>query len=588
MATQLFLRDEPMTDYQHAREDGWLVTASTRIINKLATTRGDAGVTSHTKNTEQLFGQLDEILDGSNRVMSWMSDPVSADVTISGTITFNAWALESSMSANYGLGCRVWRVPADASALIQIVNSLRGIELGTAAAVQNWTAAPTSTALQKGDRLMVAYGYDDIGTSSAGFTVQFHYDGPTAAADGDTYITFNETFSFMTTTPAGSKFYFRDLDETTATGDADFNSKQLTTGRGSTATSKRSLVTGGTGGGSYSIATDQFVGDTSVSNTDWMSPGSAVNVDQGSDPDWVNPSNALTDDGSVASVTPVGGVGNHSELHFRTFGSGPHASAWNAISGRCIASGARIEARQVTSVGIEYLACASQIAFNHATGNLTTTMTLYTSDGSGSGLSGASPLATAFKAMTTPVYFHDDGTFGNGGRTTEVDYMQYKVYYQTIYEWFSFPCQAFTLSGLVLARLRGARASGFASPDGSLGCQIAVVNGDGTSPTVFGWGFSPTDTTSTEATLECIVAGDDIAVTSGQRIRVRVVACGIWGDHYGGGFSNTDFFYDGPTADASGDSWIQLTETVSESAGPAGGILRAHRADRDRYRVAHR
>ena len=44
---------------------------------------------------------------------------------------------------------------------------------------------------------------DDAGTMASGFTFSARFNGTTAAADGDTYVTFTETFSFESA-PSGS------------------------------------------------------------------------------------------------------------------------------------------------------------------------------------------------------------------------------------------------------------------------------------------------------------------------------------------------------------------------------------------------
>ena len=145
-------------------------------------------------------------------------DPIDADVTISGSITYNLWALESSMSANAAINVRLlrWRAnpAADTVASVNVIDfTARTVEVATAAGVNNFAETPTSHALLKGDRIIAEVWYDDSTANMAsGFTVTFSYGGPTAAANGDSYISFNETFGFLTTAPAGSTIYFTDAD----------------------------------------------------------------------------------------------------------------------------------------------------------------------------------------------------------------------------------------------------------------------------------------------------------------------------------------------------------------------------------------
>ena len=51
--------------------------------------------------------------------------------------------------------------------------------------------SPTSTAMAVGERIKVTLKVRNVGTMAAG-TVTNSYDGPAAAATGDTYVTFTE------------------------------------------------------------------------------------------------------------------------------------------------------------------------------------------------------------------------------------------------------------------------------------------------------------------------------------------------------------------------------------------------------------
>lgn len=181
--------------------------------------------------------------DSSTKVC-WVTEPVSADVTIAGTITFNVRAQELAMTDNIGVCCRIDVLRANArgtrngNTLATIVNSAKGTELGTSEAAQNWTATPTSTVVNKGDRLRITFYFDDAGGTMAG-TAQgtVYVAGPTAGASGDTYVTFTETFSFIdpTSTPAGSVIYLTDTASPINPGSAI--EKEAWTSRGAGVTS---------------------------------------------------------------------------------------------------------------------------------------------------------------------------------------------------------------------------------------------------------------------------------------------------------------------------------------------------------------
>jgi hypothetical protein len=137
-----------------------------------------------------------------------MSNPLAADVTISGTITANICGLESSMNANAGFHLKLFRIDKNGAATV-VCDSESGSELGTALARQSWNITPTSTAMKKGDRfLLVVMANDAGGTMGSGFTVTCRYNGDSTNT-ADSNITFTETVTFNTTTPAGSTYYLR-------------------------------------------------------------------------------------------------------------------------------------------------------------------------------------------------------------------------------------------------------------------------------------------------------------------------------------------------------------------------------------------
>jgi hypothetical protein len=72
------------------------------------------------------------------------------------------------------------------------------VELTTSIAVQNWTdAAPTSTLVGAGDRIVITWYVTNVGTMGGSQTVTMDYGGNTAAADGDTWVQFTEGIIFQ-------------------------------------------------------------------------------------------------------------------------------------------------------------------------------------------------------------------------------------------------------------------------------------------------------------------------------------------------------------------------------------------------------
>lgn len=144
--------------------------------------------------------------------LEFISGPLAAAVTISGTVTFNLWTDESNMNANAGPQVVIDRLDNTGSIISTVINSESGVESGTAFAVTNWTGSPTSTSFAKGDRIRIRYAANDAGgTIGAGFSWRVNQNGPTPAADGDTWVEFTETFTLQEeTAPAGTKLYLLD------------------------------------------------------------------------------------------------------------------------------------------------------------------------------------------------------------------------------------------------------------------------------------------------------------------------------------------------------------------------------------------
>lgn len=86
-------------------------------------------------------------------------------------------------------------------------------------------------------------------------------------------------------------------------------------------------------------------------------------------------------------------------------------------------------------------------------------------------------------------------------------------------QWYTRPLEAFTLSGAVLCNLNASATTGASAAHRA---EIAVVNRNGGSPVVWGTGAYPDAIVTTNTTQSFFVSGDDLAVTDGQRIRLRV------------------------------------------------------------------
>jgi hypothetical protein len=244
MATRLYLADGAEivagTAPEHDTFDG-MVFSPVLVPEIIRTTRapaiaGDAA-TSVTGPTSGVFPSH-----------SWVTPPFAADATISGTVTINLWALESNMNANACVGAKLYRIDKDG----QIVGSgffsaIKGTELGTTSAVQNFTGTPTSTTINKGDRLMLVVFFDDATsvTMAAGYTLTVRYGGATAGADYDSWIELTENVTFDTSA-AGTIIYLTDAAGGTDPGGGSYDSKDAWTSRGSSSVTAVRATSSGT------------------------------------------------------------------------------------------------------------------------------------------------------------------------------------------------------------------------------------------------------------------------------------------------------------------------------------------------------
>ena len=211
MATQLFLLDTVASTHLGTDSANTSITPANVgwTSRALGTARGSGVVASDATPTVTFSGAGGPTLLKGGTAVEWISPPVSADVTISGTITGNAWASESNMSANVVISMTIEIIRANATATRNSNTFVTLLGLGTfqpssevavtTRAVNNFTrnsGTYTAQTLNRGDRIRVVIYGAAIGTQAATFTFNASYNGTTAAADGDTYVTFTENFSF--------------------------------------------------------------------------------------------------------------------------------------------------------------------------------------------------------------------------------------------------------------------------------------------------------------------------------------------------------------------------------------------------------
>jgi hypothetical protein len=135
----------------------------------------------------------------SSANVTWFTPPLTG-VTVSGTITANIRAYESAVQANAGIRIKIERTDTHGTPLSIIAESTFGspTELTTSDAAKNWSPTTTSTTLSSGDRIKVTLTCVNAGTMGSGQTVYVTFNGASAAAAGDSYVTFTETITTYT------------------------------------------------------------------------------------------------------------------------------------------------------------------------------------------------------------------------------------------------------------------------------------------------------------------------------------------------------------------------------------------------------
>ncbi len=184
--TKLFMRDS---------------TSAISGYKEMLTTGGAALTTAVTNSVTGPTGGVQWTKTAGGSVLAWVSPPLQDPATISGILTLNAWARESAAQCNCGVQVTVHKYTGGAEQA-SFLNTEKGTELTSSAALQSWTATPVSTAFAAGDRIVVKWLSNDAGgTMASGRTVTGDYDGATNGADGDTWVQFTENLTFEAPPP---------------------------------------------------------------------------------------------------------------------------------------------------------------------------------------------------------------------------------------------------------------------------------------------------------------------------------------------------------------------------------------------------
>jgi hypothetical protein len=525
----------------------WLPRMLSESRGAAATTATAASIAGTTVGIEFVSGAL---------ALEWITEPLSADFTITGTITGNLWGFESTMNDNTAINFVVDKIDGASGAVTQIAKSARVTELAiSTAAVNNFTVTPTSTACKRGDRLRIRPFIDDAGASMIVGTTTFSYNGPTAAAAGDSYVQFTENLTFEPAGDPARRSYQSDHSSGTFFGDG-ISFRELS----QRFTAIGPLLTSASAWLNKSGAPTDNVVITIETDSGGSPSGSVVGpvaTVAGSSLSTI--STEYTWSGLSIALTP--GV----VYHMRFARSGTHSSAnyylmngsldpvpgWLGYSAYLYATGWDSGNTNSQAVGLYYPVSTYYLTDTAETinpGSATEKKALTTR-----GSSSVNAVTNTAAGPTAGIQV----TASGGG---------------TAIEWYTPALQSVTFGGKAKFNIRALESN--AAANASLRAEIAVVAGDGTAATVWGVANVESDTTlggelgTTDAAKVAWVAGDDVAITAGQRLRFRVyVDDPAIGPLVTG--NTVTVTYNGASAAAAGDTYVILPVAVTEQS--AGG-----------------
>lgn len=197
--TKVFLRNTasllgaPVSGYA-----GYGCDALTALpLYKLASTTAGAAAVTKTFTPSSTTPPCD-CNDGTNYFL-WFTPPLSSGVTIASNIDYSLTGSESAIQLNSGGRFVLYRWSAATGGIVStIMTSATTSEFGTSASRNAITAAaPTSTAMAVGDRIVIRVETMNVGSfggnSSRTWSIQ---TDAASGSTGDTFVNFGDTLSF--------------------------------------------------------------------------------------------------------------------------------------------------------------------------------------------------------------------------------------------------------------------------------------------------------------------------------------------------------------------------------------------------------
>ena len=518
MSTQVFLvgQGSAACDYWGSGTAPWnpntafyntSVTASTPGYCRLARGSSFIGVTGATvasSTARHRFGI------GASTPLHFVSPPIDRDIApSSSSITANLWMSESSMSANVRAAIYVAFISPAGVLIGSPWAANAAAEMGTAVAAENFTAiGGDGTSIPKGSRILIVPCWTNIGTQAAGFTTSFDYSGTTAGADGDSYVTFTEDFGFMQ--DSGASIASIASGGSTFLNIGDVSGNQRLAGR-------------------IRIPANRTLTSIDISGQRIGTPADSLEVAIQADSSGVPSGTDLTVAtlSSAFPTSPSFGVRNADVadldlssdtvywLVMRRTGAVDAANYYKVITGAA-------ESSWNLGVVKRYSGTWADVASNYldtVTLNLTAGSTLYPTTTAGE----VDPNGSTHdsKEAWTSKGAGDTNAVTNTAAAPASPLLLTTSAGGNFIEWYTRKLQAFTLAGPVLVRVQS-KESNAAANASYPGVEIAVCASDGTSPVVWGYTNPGLELSTLDGTFTSFfVAADDVAVTSGQRLRIR-------------------------------------------------------------------
>jgi len=560
-----------------------------------------------------------EVDFATQQIHHWITLPIDRNVTISGNVDLQLWQMGTAGAANSAVNCVVDRMDSQGNIVSEIFRSTNVVPSTGTSTKMNFTATATSTNLLKGDRLRARIFFDDApaGQNMASGTATTAIGGAAGAAS-EAYVKFAQPFAVQKTEPNGSKLYLKDtasIDTGTPAAPANlafyesatwFTGYPTGTQRTITGVSwnagDRIYVAGGTESSinsqGFSVPTNANLlfqqvnaaastgGTTECSAWIWVAVAASSQTNQTISANFTILSGNSAS-GLCAWVVP-GAIGEANGGNSRTEASQTailqrnstllyFCADFNSLNpnGKTpLAASGTVTARRAAGDGTAF--GQNIIDWQGVAGGSTTFgLNNYTS------LTVAQVWVEVLRdgPMNEKEMWTDRGPISATAQVNTVLGWTPAIQWTSTpganpLEWYSKTLNAFTLDGLVGLNLRI-----FQSTSGTASCraELAICNADGSGAVIWGagsivntpapggnWvnqqnGRLPTAETAIKGWL----AGATTAVATGKRLRLRVFIDDEDISPLSSG-RTASLVYNGPVANTTGDTWIQLPQVVTE------------------------